>query len=159
MKRENQTINILRNSLDKYYPGGYYKKIPDPGAAFKVKDQRFTPPRGIDIIYYCNGIMIGLEAKFLKDKARFIFDAVNPLQVKELNEIALNGGNAYVVIQTWENRKTNDLLFIDIFDFMYWKSNETRKSVSWAELRSSKYVSMIFKVRNNLIDLSKAYLI
>jgi penicillin-binding protein-related factor A (putative recombinase) len=170
-KSESTTIRILKDSLELNYPNGFYKKIPDPGSVNKKStDLRFTPPRGIDIVYYHQQIMLGLEAKFVKDRNRFPFKKVTQLQKDELLQIAQNGGNSYIVVQLYEPHSCNVLSFIEIFDFIHWESTHKFKSISWGELLNNGHVSFCLKVRSKskdknkrtriqFVDLSRMYLI
>lgn len=150
MRRENETIHILKNSLEKYYPNGFYKKIPDAGYVSKNSNQRFTARRGIDIIYYWNGRIIAIEAKRINGKkgesARFRFDSVSPEQINELIKIAENGGNAYVCVHLYIRKVANRIYFIDVFDFIHMASTSEKKSINHNELNNDGHIAFYLDV-------------
>lgn len=171
MRKENETINILKSSLEKYYPGGFYKKIPDPGYISKKGGQRFTAKRGVDIIYYWNGRLVAIEAKRINAKPRYLsrfkLDLVTDDQINELLNIARNGGNAYVCVHLYIPRIANRIYFIDIFDFVHLVSTIDKKSINHNELNNDGHVAFYLDVksvkfggkRTKCVNLREAYVI
>lgn len=158
VKLETKTNTIIKNSLLKYYSGGYFKKIPDPGMV-GFGQNRFTPPRGIDIIYYWQSMMVGIESKAFHNKNRFIFSSVSDLQIEELYTIAMNNGNAWIAINVFEPRVINRIYFIDIFDFMHWRETSKTKSVNSNLININPHISFYLDVSKQLINLEDSLII
>lgn len=165
-KPENKTVAILKNSLEYFYKNGYYKKIPDPGY-LGAEGQRFTPRRGIDIIYFHNDRLVGIEAKYIADKKVLPLDKVYDHQKEELETIAKNGGFGYIAIQVFKKYELNRIYFIEIFDWLHLENTWKKKSINPKDLENDYHVSFWRDVksikfkdgsRKQIINLSNSYL-
>jgi len=155
--KEIQTHQIIKNSLQIEYPDGWYHKPTDVGMSGGEKS-RFMIKRPFDILYYWKSNLLAIEAKLLKNGTSFSFEDVKKHQIENLIEVDKNGGYSYIAIHLWKEREINKILFIELHDFLYWKST-TEGRVKWEELQNDLRVMLNLDVKNGLINLRKSYLI
>jgi len=162
--KEINTVQIIKNGLLECFKNGWYYKPKDIPGVVCIRQKgvwvptRFTPKNPIDIIFFWNSNLLAIEAKIMK-RNLIPFDIVKEHQAKALIDISLNNGSSYVAIHYWEPRSESIIYFIDIFDFLHWKKNAGRKSITKEMLKTNNHVSFSLNVFKNKINFDKTFIL
>jgi len=154
MKPESTSVQIIRNSLLEYYPGGFYYKIPDIGVP--TKKGRFMLKRPFDLLYFWNGNFLAIEVKTIKNKNKFYLNSVKEHQLKALQKIYENQGNSYIVLHIW-NKKNSKIYFINTIDYEFF-IEYLETSIDVKEIDNLHVAEFSAIVKNGRINLEKSYL-
>jgi penicillin-binding protein-related factor A (putative recombinase) len=162
MRKETISVQILKNSLELFYPGGEWIKIPDVGMSGK-SGTRFMRIRPYDAIYNYMGNTAAFEVKTINGKT-FNFSKIKDHQIKNLLKSAINLNNAFIVINFFKPHELDVFYFIEIDDFLYMVETYPKGNIKIDELDKSylyyaKSEAQSFKgSKGKVLDLKDKYI-
>ena len=160
-RKETQSVYILKRSLDFWFPGGEWIKIPDVGM-----NNSKTVKRQYDAMYYYKNCRAVFEVKRFVNNDNFYFESVKQHQIDGLIEAWKNGSNAYIVINYYNKEDRYDrFYFIEIDDFIHWKECHKTPSLMLLDLENDFHVCFRLDAKTNrdlkckILNLDKTYIV
>ncbi len=159
---ESRSVQILKNSLEYFYPNGEWIKIPDVGGF--GKNMRFMVERKYDAQYSYNGNRACFEVKAMGNN-NFYFTDVKDHQIDNLIKALKTGANCYIVINLYIAHEVDRFYFIDIDDFLHWRETKDNNTIKDIELENDFHVAFrldakrINNSKTKLINLEKTYIV